>query len=130
MKKKLSTLLSLALFMSMLFPNVSFAQSQTETATFSGHPIKCSLVCDFYPIANDKATAKSTWDGKKGYQVSVVLYQCQNAVDSYHKIDTDFGDIGAKTIGSVSGVWKFKSVHGARKNGQSNITNVCELTDW
>ena len=75
-------------------------------------------------------SAKSIWNGKSGYQVSVALYQCQNIRDSYHKVDTDYGDIGARAIGSVSGVWKYKSEHGVRSNRNSKISRVCELTDW
>ena len=130
MKRVFSFFLSMALVMSMLFSSEAFAQSQVETATYSGNVITCSLNCDFYVNSNDRATAKSIWNGKSGYQVSVALYQCQNVRDSYHKVDTDYGDIGARAIGSVSGVWKYKSEHGVRNNRNSKISRVCELTDW
>lgn len=130
MKKVFSLFLSMALVVPMLFSSEVFAQSQVETATYSGHVIKCSLNCTFYVNSNDRATAKSTWDGKSGYQVRVALYQCKNIADPYRIVDTDCGDIGAKAIGSVSGVWKYKSEHGARKNGTDKISTVCELTDW
>lgn len=129
-KKRLKIFLSMALIASMLCSNVAFAETQVETVTYKGKAIKCTLDCDWNLVDNDRATAKTNWYGKDGYEVKVTLYSCQDHVDTFHKIATDYGEKGAVAMGSKAGVWEFKSIHGVRNVSTKKNETVCTLTDW
>lgn len=110
--------------------SAAFAQSQAENATYSGHQLECTLTTSWSLIGNDSATAKTYMKKWNGYQAKVKLLQCQNAVDSYHLLDTDFGDTTAVVKGVKKGGWKFKSYHSVYNKAKIDATRVCTLTDW
>lgn len=110
--------------------STAFAQSTTELASYSGNEIECTLNTSWVFCGTDTATAKSNWKGMKGYQVKVKLQQCQNAFDSYHTLDTDYGDKTAIVKGAKIGVWKFRSFHAAYSKSKKSAKRVHTMTDW
>ncbi|MDO5291745.1 MAG: hypothetical protein Q4F05_03240 [bacterium] len=119
----LSTVLSATL---LLGGTSAFAESQTETVTSNKKNVTCYLDCTWKITGNDRATAKTNWDGLSNYKVGVQLYQCYNAWSDYKKVTSDTDPKSAYVQGSVSGVWKYKSKHTVINTKNNNSTStVC-----
>ena len=111
----------------------ALAEKQTETPTHDGKKVTCTMNCTFYVKANDKATASTSWAGAKDHQIGTYLYQCKNALDSYHLEDSYTNAKTANVSASASSVWKFKSVHKIYHMSGNKITktlNLVTITDW
>ena len=119
-----------SLILTLSASNMVFAKTQSAQNTYSGHIVTSSLECNFELFGFDKGTAKTNWDGMKGYGVEARIYYRPNLASDYIRLDKDYGDRGALVIGSKKGVWDFKSNHYVKNNKKSKTQKILTLTDW
>lgn len=105
------------------------AEYEKQNSTYNGHTITSILNCDFSLFGNDRGTATTSWNGMKGYNVSVILFSQANIASKYKALSSTKGHEKAVATGSKAGVWQFKSQHYVwDKKGEKH--NVCVMTDW
>jgi hypothetical protein len=109
-----------------------YADTITEKPTHDGQTFTCQLTCSWSITGNDNGTATTTWALKSGHQSGSAIYQCQSATDSYHLCDEQIRDTNSTASGSVSGVWKYKSIHRIYHlvSGEPVAQTNCMLEDW
>lgn len=133
MKSKKFIAIFIAMLTMVMSVCVVLADSQNETATRYGIAVKCTLNCTFNTFANDRAKAKTSWDGKSNYAVVTMLYSRDNILSSYKMHDCVAGYTEAEVSASVGGAWDFKSTHYATSIDMNNfdeLSPLCTLTDW
>lgn len=121
----------LMLTLAMFLGTTAYASAEYEkqNSTYNGHTITSILNCDFSLFGNDRGTATTSWNGMKGYNVSVILFSQANIASKYKALSSTKGHEKAVATGSKAGVWQFKSQHYVwDKNGEKH--NVCVMTDW
>lgn len=130
MRKLAKRIVPFVLVFSIMCSSAVWAEEQSGSVVQYEKTISYSLNCKFSLLNNDKATAKTSWKGKDGYQVRALLYWCENAFSNYKKVGISMDKTSAKVTGSKPGVWKFKSKHSVYNDSTKGTKLLSTYTDW
>ncbi len=104
--------------------SAAFAETHTDTMTYNGKTINCSLTGDFRWTGNDYGTARTEWTSTNNIN-QVYVYLIGDSVT-----DVDYGYTWAEAHVAEESVWDFNSTH-KLLDGTGNKTLVSrELSDW
>lgn len=134
MKKNFLQKVALTTVLSAILPiTTAYAADKSAVTTHDGTSINHKLNVQWQPVSNDNATASSSWDGKSGHSLGVILHYKTTATGSYTLVD---GAMNAKSVtlqGSKPSVWTYKSEHYVYHVNGSSVSDTfvqTTLTDW